>query len=748
MTSLTSAQLDLLIASACRSAEELGVSVFPVRVEPDPSDPNKSTKRPLIKGWQNGAAVSNPAAIEELFRQHASAVTHAGIQTGSIIVLDLDGEQAQEWWRKHLAMLPPTRTVDTRRPGGKHLFYRVPANVELRNSAGRIAPGVDFRGVGGFVVDWSAEHPPAVDEVADAPAALIEFLQRASSSREQPNGTSDGGTAGDGFIGEGQRNAFLSKEAYRLRRLGFTVEQIYPVLLAFNAACCRPPLGAAEVRAVSAGKANIEAEGETAWPAPVDILAEFGAPELRPECLPAVLSEYPAAFAAGSGHDPTITLSAALAAAAASLSDQFQIVADSSTGWFQPPILWTLAIGRPGAGKTPGQRAMLAPLWKIHRELDEQWHQEVAGLDKDAKKPPKPRIIIADATIEALSEALRDNPRGLLLANDEFESWLGSLDAYRRSGVSRDRGEWLGLFDGGPHTVERVTRGSVLVPNWGCSILTATTPSALAKLTRELPEDGLLQRFLPFVARAVTDQRAIPELEALREHYAELLARLYAATPKARKGKVGLSFHARDFFRDWLKQTRLTAEAFGSVESALEAHLAKYPSFLLRIALVLHAAKIVSQDVPIARDPGAFEVTLETIQEAAAFLQAARRHAIAVYVNRSGSETYQLAREVARTIIARQPEVIARRDLIQTVRSFRAAEGDRQDAVLRLLVDLGWLRPVEDGYQKAVAARYAVNPAVATKYAALANRERQRRTAIREAIAETVENRRAERADQ
>ena len=745
MTSLTPEQLDHLIASACRTAEELGVSVFPVRVEPDPSDPNKATKRPLIKGWANGAAVSNPAAIEELFREHANAATHCGIQTGRIVVLDLDGEQAQAWWRAHLEMLPPTRTGDTRRPGGKHLFYRVPANVELRNSAGRIAPGVDFRGVGGFVVDWSAEHPPAVDEVADAPAELIAFLQRASSSREPPSGND--GAAGDGFVGEGRRNEFLSKEAFRLRKLGFTVEQIYPVLLALNAACCRPPLDDTEVRAISEGKANIEAEGETAWPAPVDILAEFGAPELRPECLPPVLSEFPAAFAAGSGHDPTITLSAALAAAAAALSDQFQIVADSSTGWFQPPILWTLAIGRPGAGKTPGQRAMLAPLWKIHRELDEQWHQEVAGLEKEAKKPPKPRIVVADATIEALSEALRDNPRGLLLANDEFESWLGSLDAYRRSGVSRDRGEWLGLFDGGPHTVERVTRGSVLVPNWGCSILTATTPSALAKLTRELPEDGLLQRFLPFVARAVTDQRAIPELDALRERYAELLARLYVATPKARKGKVGLSFHARDFFRNWLKQTRLTAEAFGSVESALEAHLAKYPSFLLRIALVLHAAKIVTQDVPIARDPGAFEVSLETMQEAATFLQAARRHAIAVYVNRSGSDTYQLAREVARTIIARQPEVIARRDLIQTVRSFRAAEGDRQDAVLRLLVDLGWIRPAEDGYQKAVAARYAVNPAVATKYAALANRERQRRTAIREAVAESASDRRAEHAE-
>ena len=254
---LTPDQLDRLIASACRTSEELGAAVFPVRVEPDPSDPNKSTKRPLVKGWQNGAAVSNPEAIETLFREHANAVTHAGIQTGRIVVIDLDGEQAQGWWRAHLEMLPMTRTVDTRRPGGKHLFYRVPAHVELRNSAGKIAPGVDFRGVGGFVVDWSAEHPPAVDDVADAPGTLIAFLQRASSIREQPTANA---RAEEGSIPPGGRNDFLSREAYRLRRQGATVEQILVVLRAINETRCRPPLGDAELRAIADGKERVAPE--------------------------------------------------------------------------------------------------------------------------------------------------------------------------------------------------------------------------------------------------------------------------------------------------------------------------------------------------------------------------------------------------------------------------------------------------------------------------------------------------------
>lgn len=60
-----------LIAHAMRLSEELGAPVFPVRVEPDPAIPGKTTKRPLVAGWQNGGARIRRLS-PQLRRQHCT----------------------------------------------------------------------------------------------------------------------------------------------------------------------------------------------------------------------------------------------------------------------------------------------------------------------------------------------------------------------------------------------------------------------------------------------------------------------------------------------------------------------------------------------------------------------------------------------------------------------------------------------------------------------------------------------------
>src|SRR5690606_7658515 len=58
---------------------------------------------------------------------------------------------------------------------------------------------------------------------------------------------------------------------------------------------------------------------------------------------------------------------AALLAVAGSLIGNTRWAAPWS-GWSEPPIIWSLAIGNPSAGKSPGLDAVLSPLRKVEKE--------------------------------------------------------------------------------------------------------------------------------------------------------------------------------------------------------------------------------------------------------------------------------------------------------------------------------------------------------------------------------------------
>ncbi len=488
------------------------------------------------------------------------------------------------------------------------------------------------------------------------------------------------------------------------------------------------------------------------WPDPVNVFAELGAPPFQATDAPPELADYPRLYAECTGIDLSIMLVSAVAAAAAAIPDQIQVCGAASSRWFAQPRLWALVIGAPGAGKSPGQREMLSPLWKLHSDLDNSWRESIRSLTDEDPRPPRPRVIVGDTTLEALSEVLSDNPRGALVATDEFDAWLGGLDQYKSGGIGRDRGEWLRLFDGGPHSVERVKRGTVFVPNWGCSILTATTPAAMARLTRHLPEDGLLQRFIVVLARRqkLLGEAPIPaDIEAEATRYNETIRRLWSLAPRAHNGVVSLSAAAAERFTAWRFQNQGLQEALGSLDPALEGHIAKYPTLALRLALTFHCARIVHLTDVRARDPASYPIPVETLDIALAFLHRASQHAQAIYLGRrGGSPAFEVARATARYIVARtaqdNAQGVQRRDVLRHVLAFRNADDGVQASAMRLLADLAWVREVDGGYQKAQPTRYAVNPEIANRFGALAERERARRAAVRERIADAVEQRRAD----
>lgn len=214
--------------TAVELAGEYGIAVFPCGPDKKPRTghgfKDASTSMETIDGW---------------FLDSDSLV---GVPTGkAFFVVDVD-PAGEDWYTANAGRLSCGCVNKTRR--GWHLVYQVPKGATIPNSAGKIAPGVDVRGTGGYVIWWPAAGLPSTGTLADIgppPEWLLDLIQKPEKK---------GNGADHGRIPEGQRNNYLVQQAGRLRRAGLTGAPLAAALNGINAAECSPPLPDAEVAAI------------------------------------------------------------------------------------------------------------------------------------------------------------------------------------------------------------------------------------------------------------------------------------------------------------------------------------------------------------------------------------------------------------------------------------------------------------------------------------------------------------------
>jgi hypothetical protein len=120
-------------------------------------DDGKRGKHPIEAGPMQGGFRTRELA--EIRSRHPGC--NVGIATGKpsgVWVLDLDGADGESWLagqEKVHGPLPITPQVKTGR--GRHLYFRLPADVEIRNRV-KAAPHVDVRSTGGLVVAPPSRH--------------------------------------------------------------------------------------------------------------------------------------------------------------------------------------------------------------------------------------------------------------------------------------------------------------------------------------------------------------------------------------------------------------------------------------------------------------------------------------------------------------------------------------------------------------------------------------------------------------
>jgi hypothetical protein len=204
-------------------------------------------------------ATVDPDRIEHWWRQEPEY--NIGIATGAlshVFVVDVDSEDAEAELRKLEAQygaLPPTVEVITAR--GRHLYFEWPGKV-VRNSTGKVAPGLDIRGEGGYVLAPPSMHPSgraycwSVDSAsafAHAPEWLLSKVNGSNGNGAATPSAVWRDLARDG-VDEGARNDSIARLAGYLLRHRIDPIVALAFLIGWNATRCRPPLDDAEVAGI------------------------------------------------------------------------------------------------------------------------------------------------------------------------------------------------------------------------------------------------------------------------------------------------------------------------------------------------------------------------------------------------------------------------------------------------------------------------------------------------------------------
>jgi hypothetical protein len=252
-----------MLRAALQLAEK-GLAVFPCQPQ---------SKRPAtMHGVKD--ATKDPGAIEAWW--HQVPIYNLAVATGEvsgIIVLDVDNTDAEAELRKlehEHSTLPATVESITAR--GRHLFFRHPG-IEVHNSAGKLAPGIDIRGNGGYIVAPPSVHPSgkrycwSVDSAsafAEVPQWLLDRITAPAMApaRLPAVATAWAALIRDG-VGEGCRNDSITRLAGYLLRGRIDAETALEIILLVNETRCRPPLSHAEVMTTIDSIAALELKRRT-----------------------------------------------------------------------------------------------------------------------------------------------------------------------------------------------------------------------------------------------------------------------------------------------------------------------------------------------------------------------------------------------------------------------------------------------------------------------------------------------------
>lgn len=697
------------------------IKTFPVK---------RQDKKPLCaNGFKS--ATTDKVGLQEWNNKFPNC--NVGIPTGkinNIFVVDVDGEQGFESLNR-LELIYGKLDAPTVITGkGKHLYFKMPENIEIKCSMSKIADHIDIRANGGYVV-----APPSIhenghqytwknfvpnQEFPEAPSWLISLITNAEKQTSPVSDVLEEISS----TPQGQRNDTLYRRAISLinrsRKEYLNMEKVKENIIdaAMQSGLSKEEATKTFDNALKFTEThcNVQAENEP----DMDILKTkilLPAPTLNTKIFMGL--ENWVNQTAENTNAPVDYVAFSLLAGAAGVVGLTRTVS-TQTDWVQHCCLWIGIVGEPSSGKSPAIKPIRDILnqieaerkpryleayrkWEGSKAIAEQkeknWRKRIRKLScEDVERPEDTYIpampstyhlLYGDTTQESITKELGNNVKGALVLRDELSGWIDSMNRYS-SGQS-ERSFWLETFSGGKYIVNRVKFGTDReeVEDLMATVFGSIQPQKLKKTVINDSGDGFLARFLWVypapIPPAIPQKKPAPDVVYNTLKNLDKLLNPYKGDIEKQRKCLYLNNLAQTYFEEWLLSHLYKIK--DEEDEKLSDFLGKGQGYVLRLALLLELLWWASAEYS---EPT--EVSLEAIQAAIELYDTYLTPMCERVYNMYYSPSQNIeARALAKWIIANKPTSFILRDVYNNGNVANLRRKEQAEKAANRLIDLNWL---------------------------------------------------------
>jgi hypothetical protein len=288
----------------------------------------------------------------------------------------------------------------------------------------------------------------------------------------------------------------------------------------------------ARVETVTGLAAAVRVRDALSPPAPADEDSPEPEPEPFPvDVFPPALAAFCREVAEATATPPDFAGLVMLVTSGAAIGNSRAVCLKENV-WYESPRFYGATVGDPASGKTPAMDAVVKPYQALQLRLlrdyklarahyDRARNDYEAALKENRAGPPEDirslpsvpdeptrpeRFVVMDATVESLAPLLEENPRGLLMPQDEGVAWVRGMGQYK-GGRGNDRQFWLSNWSGKSHMVDRKSQGMmpISIPRPFVNVVCGIPPDMLSELADcQGRNDGFLHRVLFVFPRAAS----------------------------------------------------------------------------------------------------------------------------------------------------------------------------------------------------------------------------------------------------